>query len=836
MVLEFDLQHQPNVMKGHQSTTLSVTTLLFCLICSAFSFTTQAQTAQISGTITDSDSTTTLAGVVVYLDGTQLGTATNGQGKFTIKDVPAGEYAIVTQVLGYLSVKKNVAVKANETLNINFVLTEDIAQLQEVVVMTRGQVGLKDMPGSVQYISAKEIQKFGYTDVNRLLAAVPGVNVQEEDGFGLRPNIGLRGTGVERSSKITIMEDGVLMAPAPYSDPSAYYFPTVGRMQAIEIFKGGSQIKYGPFTTGGAINLVSTQIPTSFSGRVNLLGGSFGGRNLHAFAGNSHEQIAYLVETFQFSSDGFKNLDGGGNTGFDKSDFLAKVSVNTKKSRVVQQSLTFKAGQTKETSNETYLGLTQDDFNADPFRRYSASQKDLMTNKHTQFSVMHTVRFSKFLNISTTAYRSDFERNWYKLESVTDSTGAKTALATLLENPSAYHDAMDIVRGSTSAGAGALNIRSNNRKYYSQGIQTMFGFNFRTGDFTHKADIGIRYHQDEIDRFQWDDVYEMNNGNMMLSQAGVHGTESNRVGNSSALASFIQYKLRWKNLTLTPGLRYENITMKLKDYGKNDVERTGVAMTEKSNQVDVFIPGFGIDYQFNRFVSVFGGVHKGFSPPGPQDETKPEESINYESGVRYAKNGISLQAVLFYNDYSNLLGSDLAAAGGAGTGDLFNAGEVETKGAEFNLTAYPFDALVETSFAIPFTIAYTYTDATFSNSFKSTNADWGTVDAGDHFPYLANHQLTVSTGIEHHKFTFNISGRYMDEMRTLPGQGDIPSNEKTDSYFVIDASAQYLMHKNISLFVSANNITNETYVVARRPAGLRPGMPQSFQAGLKVNF
>ena len=48
--------------------------------------------------------------------------------------------------------------------------------------------------------------------MNNLLGQVPGVNVYQEDGFGLRPNISLRGTSPERSSKITIMEDGVLMA------------------------------------------------------------------------------------------------------------------------------------------------------------------------------------------------------------------------------------------------------------------------------------------------------------------------------------------------------------------------------------------------------------------------------------------------------------------------------------------------------------------------------------------------------------------------------------------------------------------------------------------------
>ncbi|VAV85225.1 hypothetical protein MNBD_BACTEROID02-2023, partial [hydrothermal vent metagenome] len=570
--------------------------------------------------------------------------------------------------------------------------------------------------------------------------------------------------------------------------------------------------------------------------------GSFGTKNLHAVVGNSHENFAYMVETFQFSSNGFKNIDQAGNrgfdvdSGFDKKDYIAKFRVNTDADAKIYQSLSFKIGQATGDINETYLGLTQEDFDKDPLRRYTGSQVDNIKTLQSQFSLTHNIKLSENLNITTVAYRTNFNRNWYKLDRVKNSSGEKIKIAELLDNPKDYPEAYNIITGTSSINDDALFVKANNRTYYGKGIQTVLGLKFDTNNISHDIDFGFRIHQDQIDRFQWFDEYAMDNYVMKLTTAGIHGTESNRVETANAIATYVQYKLRIGSFTATPGIRYESINNKRKDYGKNDPDRTGIDLSERSNAVNVVIPGIGLDYKFNEYLSSFGGIHKGFAPPGSKEEVDPEESINYELGTRYAKNGLSGQAVLFLNDYSNLLGMDLEASGGEGTNEQFNGGAVKTKGLELNVTYDLLYANVQSKFSLPVTIAYTYTDARFQNDFDSDFGGWGVVDAGDRFPYLPVNQFTVILGLEHQKFSFNLSGKFQGDILTAPGQGDIPSDEIINSSFIIDASTNYILNKNISLFANATNLLDQVYLVARRPAGLRPGMPQAFNFGLKVNF
>lgn len=715
---------------------------------------------------------------------------------------------------------------------------DSVYQLQEIVVSSQQILGSKfkarNRTGSAYYISPEEIRRLGYTDINRMLKAVPGVNMYEEDGFGLRPNISLRGTKAERSERISIMEDGVLAAPAPYSAPAAYYFPNVARMEAIEVLKGSSQVQYGPFTTGGAINLVSTPIPNSFSGKANISYGSKNTFKSHTSVGSSWKHFGYMVEYLRYQSDGFKKYEDHAAKGFKRNDIIAKIRVKTDHVKGVNHALELKFGYADENSDETYVGLSADDFKKTPFLRYAGSQMDKLKTDHRQWVATYLLTFSNKLKITTNAYYNYFHRNWYKLNDVRAgiTSKEKRSIADVLVDPETNIRYFDILTGKTDREEEALLVRANNRTYRSRGIQTRAEYRFNLNEFFFDLEFGFRYHADEEDRFQWDDSYSMKNKKMVLFMEGIHGTNANRVTSANALAGYLLAKLRYDAWTVTAGLRYEDVDLLKKDYTKEDLARSGKVRIETPNHARVLIPGVGLHYQLMPAASVFFGIHKGFAPPSAELYQKPESSVNMELGTRVAIGNFRAELIGFYNNYSNMLGSDLAASGGAGTLEQFNVGEARVKGAEFLVQYQPLPK--NCNVRLPLQVSYTYTDTEIRNSFESHS--WGNVARGDEIPYIFKHVLNMQLGIECKWFYANIGARYNSDMRTSPGQGTIAEREKVPANLIFDASLNVFVNKYLTVRLNAINLTNRVYLTSRHPAGLRAGHPFGIYAGANVQF
>ena len=704
-------------------------------------------------------------------------------------------------------------------------------RIRERVNVVGTDKALETIPGAAYALEGEELerQKHGLDDIHHMLRQVPGIVIQEEEGYGLRPNIGMRGSGSERSAKITLMEDGVLIAPAPYTAPAAYYFPVTGRMESIEIRKGSSQIKFGPRTNGGALNLVSTRVPASLALSADLAFGQDRTGKAHVYLGDSYSNVGWLFETYQLRTNGFKELDGGDSTGFYVQDYVGKLRFNTSPSSHIFQSFELKIGAGAESSDETYLGLTDEDFAANPVRRYAASQPDNIQWDHQQFQAQHFLAVPNGIDVTTTVYRNNFARNWYKLQSIL-GTGIASIFNDSDDSEGHAHE-LAVAKGDSS-NLDDLKVRANNREYYSQGVQTVAGFSAAA----HRFELGFRYHEDEEDRFQHEDGYQMIDGRMNLTSSGAPGSQTNRVSDARAFALFAQDQIEFSRWTFVPGIRYESIDMTRTDYDKADPNRTD-PLRVRDNHVTAIIPGAGLTYRVSPRINLFGGIHKGFSPPGPGADafTESEESVNYELGFRGKRETLTSELVFFYNDYSNLLGADTLSSGGEGEGNLFNGGASRSMGLEAAL-GYDFAELIPGRYRFPTRLSYSLTDAVFLTSFESTYAPWGEVQAGDALPYLPRHQLYASFAIEDDGWIFGVDANYGAHMRTVAGRGPIPKGQGTDAYFVVNVFGELDIAKDLRVFASVQNLTNNAYIVARRPAGARPGLPRTVMAGIKLRL
>ena len=263
-----------------------------------------------------------------------------------------------------------------------------------------------DVAGAASVISNEDLQKVMDTDIHKILSAVPGLYFRTEDGYGLRPNISIRGTSIDRSAKVTIMEDGILVAPAPYTSASAYYFPTTARINSVEVLKGPSAISEGPSTIGGAINLISTPIPEVNSGRFVQEIGENGMTRTHVYAGMNSGNLGALVEIHEHQSDGFDSIANvGGDTGFDKSDIMFKARYDSG-----DHSLTLKLVEIDESSDQTYVGLSQASFESNPRMRYGLTQYDVMNNDGDQMSLTYAGSIGNF-DVVASKWSNDYPAN-----------------------------------------------------------------------------------------------------------------------------------------------------------------------------------------------------------------------------------------------------------------------------------------------------------------------------------------------------------------------------------------------------------------------------------------
>jgi len=701
-----------------------------------------------------------------------------------------------------------------------FSIANDVSDLEEIVVIGSTE-DVSSVPGSGLALNIEQLERYDHIDLHQIMAVVPGVYTREEDGFGLRPNIGIRGAAAERSQKITIMEDGVLITPAPYSAPAAYYVPNVSRMNSIEVLKGPSAIRQGPQTVAGAINFVTRPVPDDRVAVVDVSAGTDNFYKAQASYGDRIGETGFIVDIAQLGSDGFKDLDTGGDTGFVRSEVNLKIQQNFDTRR--KQQLTLKLGWADEDADETYLGLSDEDFKADSDRRYAASQLARFQSDHLTVHVNHGIQWSENLKINTKAYWHEFNREWNKLDGFIDGPSLKTVLA----SPNLFQGQYLLLTGDRNSeliDSDILDVTNNDRSYNSMGLQVNISYAFDTGSLIHDLDAGIRYHYDEVDRNHRLRGYFMND-RLMVSDGVQRGSKVLNHQETDAFSLYIADVITYRDLEITVGARYEDIE------GERLDKLTGI---KRDSDQDNTSFGIGALWHFNDNVSLLAGVYEGFSPASPGSlSVEPEETVNYEYGARYEGPLGRFELIGFFSDYDNLIGRCRVSDADCNPGDEFNGGSIEIAGAEFS-GAKAFT--LKDGLDLELSFNYTYTESAFQESFLSGFSQWGLVNRGDELPYLPEHMGRVQLGLIAAEWQIYASVRSQSEMREEPGRGDIDSGLHAEDYSVVDISATVQVNENWEVQVLLQNALDEEAIVSHRPFGARPNKPFTAIGRVKYSF
>jgi len=698
------------------------------------------------------------------------------------------------------------------------------------------------LPGSAAVIEGEEFRAKGYTNIKQIAANTPGVFVRDEDGFGNFPNISIRGVDGTRSAKVTLMEDGILTAPSPYSAPNAYYAPKSGRMAGIEFLKGSSQVMYGPHTTGGVINFLSTPIPTGgqqFFSR--LTAGNYGNFFNQTWLGGTTlteaGKVGALVELHTQLSDGYRSIDGvGRRSGFTLTEPMFKLAWEPK--GALRQRLELKVGQTDFEADESYAGLSEADLRANPDRRYGSSRFDHHVAEHWRTYVKWIAEPDKSLRLESSAYYNQFDRRWDKLDGLSGA-GLRTNVAEAL----VHAPSLAILRGDLVAGNdGAFVNNDALRNHEAFGWQGSVRKQFEAGSAKHELVTGLRIHRDTAGGSNQRTTYAVDDG---VIGAGTKGAlMSAGFQETTATAFFAEDAIKLGALTLRPGIRYEYLDM------ANTT--SGGAYTPVDSEM--VMGGLGFTYELDAKNTVFGGVYRGGSaanPSGYAAGTRSEESLGKELGLRHRERATSWELTAFHTDFNNLIAPVVGVAGG-GLMPVTNGGGATSYGLEA-LVRHDLAGAQGGGFALPAYAGVTWTHARFGDIEGSRLGNSAGLFAGasngNEIPYIPEWKLSAGIGFEtgpwggsldlsYYSATwgtgYNGGPRLVDGSGALANQSAIDG--KVDGLLTVDLNVRYQLTKAFKLVGGVQNLLDKRAIISRAPLGPRANAPRTVFFGGEVAF
>ncbi len=224
--------------------------IVFFLSFSLFSF---SQKASLSGSIESHKSEKPLPGAHIYLEGTNIGTASNNKGTFKLNNIKPGNYEVIVSFSGFKRVKEDVSLQPG-TNSLNILMEESTANLGEVVVTGTGTSHhLKNAPVPTELLNSKAVKSVAASRFEDLMTSL-------SPSFDFNPNtmgsfMTLNGLS---DDYIVVLLNGKRM----YGDIGGntdLNRINPDNIEKVEILKGASSLLYGSDAIAGVVNIVTKE-------------------------------------------------------------------------------------------------------------------------------------------------------------------------------------------------------------------------------------------------------------------------------------------------------------------------------------------------------------------------------------------------------------------------------------------------------------------------------------------------------------------------------------------------------------------------------------------------
>jgi Fe(3+) dicitrate transport protein len=794
-----------------------------------------AQQAGIQGTVHEKATGSPIEAVNVIVRGTTVGASTGADGRFVIERLNPGIYTVTASAVGYAADEREVTIRDRERAELHFVLSPARLYLPNVEVAGKA-TSVQRSTGMLSVLSTADLRLASPLGTEEVLRKVPGVHISTDDGNSNRTNIGIRGTYPRRSERILLLEDGVPIQPALYVAPSAYYNPPAERIDAIEVIKNSSNIRFGANTVGGVVNYVTRRPPLDPSGTLRLTAGKFGYFSGFAAYGGTREdqRLGGEIQALYTRGDGQRE-----NTSFDIYNLTGKGLYRFGGTTTVS----FKGNYHREDAFATYSALTPYMFEIDA-RQNPFSDDFLATERFAGDMNLQSV-LGRDAILTATAYGNAFQRHWWRQ--------ASEVVDARLVDPSAPEGSM-IRRGRQEN-------RARLRDFYVFGLAPRVLVNARTGVIAHELEAGLRLHTEtfldvEIDTNTPDARpadFQAASYTDLADPAG--RKRKNDEWRATSVAAYAQNRIAFGALSLTPGLRVEQYTQQR--IRKYDLSARQDIFDEAENSTLEILPALGFTYDLSN-VSLFGGAHSAFVPLTSSSafadlvddagvtvnaDLRSERSLNLELGVRTSTYlPLQIEAAYFNNTFRNLI----AAGRDAGFRPIIdNLGSVRYQGLEtaatldiHRLVALPLEASVDGSLTL-------LRSEILQGIMNESGSQSGIDITGNRAPYAPELLYTIgftartAAGFQA-RATYNFVGeQFADFNNTVQetAQGD---NGLLPSYGFLDASLRYSVRgTGLTVLLAGKNLTNEVYRgsrMHRSASGIFVGGFRQINAGIEWNF